>query len=128
MYVKSSKQKIVTKFSTEAELVGISDVLTQVLWTREYLIHHGISVGPAVMYQDNQSTICLANRGKSTSERTRQVQIRYFFISHYIEEKEIEIRYLPTGDVIADLMMKPLHESLFEKLREMVAGKSCGLV
>ena len=125
VYVKSSKQKIVTKSSTEAELVGISDALTQVLWTREFLIHHGIPVGPAVMYQDNKSTICLANRGKSTSERTRHVKIRYFFISHYIEEKEIVIRYLPTGEMMADLMTKPLHGSLFEKLREMVVGKSC---
>lgn len=125
MYVKSSKQKIVTKSSTEAELVGISDALTQVLWTREFLIHHGIPVGPAVMYQDNQSTICLADKGKSTSERTRHVKIRYFFISHDIKEKETVIKYFPTGEMMADLMTKPLHESLFEKLREMVAGKSC---
>ena len=91
VYVKSSKQKIVTKSSTEAELIRVSDALSQVLWTRELLIHHGISIGPAVVYQDNQSTIFLANRGKSTSERTRHVKIRHFFINHYIEEKKISI-------------------------------------
>jgi hypothetical protein len=37
IYVKSGKQKIVTRSSTESELVGISDALSQVLWTREYL-------------------------------------------------------------------------------------------
>ena len=76
------------------------------------------------MYQDNQSTIWLANRGKSTSERTRHVKIRYFFISHYIEENEIVLKYLPTGEMMADLLTKPLHGSLFEKLRELVAGKN----
>jgi hypothetical protein len=38
IYVKSGKQKIVTRSSTESELVGISDALSQVLWTREYLL------------------------------------------------------------------------------------------
>jgi hypothetical protein len=33
-FVKSGKQKIVTRSSTESELVGISDSLSQVLWTR----------------------------------------------------------------------------------------------
>jgi hypothetical protein len=122
VYVKSSKQKIVTRLSTEAELVGVSDALSQVLWTREFLIHHGVSIGPAIVYQDNQSTIFLDNRGKSTCERTRHVKIRHFFISHYIEEKEIILQYLPTGEMIADLLTKPLHGSLFEKLRKLVAG------
>ena len=33
-YVKSIKQKLNTNSSTEAELVGVYDVLTQVIWTR----------------------------------------------------------------------------------------------
>ena len=86
----------------------------------EFLIHHGVSIGPAVVYQDNQSTIFLANRGKSTSEHTRNVKICHFFINHYIEEKVLQ--YLPTGEMIADLLTKPLHGSQFEKLRKLVAG------
>ena len=57
IHVKSSKQKIVTRSSTESELVAISDSLSQVLWTREYMIAAGIPMGPAVLYQDNKSTI-----------------------------------------------------------------------
>ena len=32
IYVKSGKQKILTRSSTEAELVGLSDALSQILW------------------------------------------------------------------------------------------------
>ena len=85
VYVKSGKQKIVTRSSTEAELVGLSDALSQILWTREFLCNQGLRLGPAIVYQDNQSTICLANKGRSTSERIRHVKIRYFFIKHYID-------------------------------------------
>ena len=34
VYAKSSTQKLTTKSSTEAELVGLSDSANQVLWTR----------------------------------------------------------------------------------------------
>ena len=117
IYVKSAKQKIITRSSTEAELVGLSDALSQILWTREFIQHHGISVEPAIVYQDNKSTICLVNRGRSMSERTRHVKIRYFFISHYVEEGEIKVDYLPTQEMVADIMTKPLHGSLFMKFR-----------
>ena len=61
IYVKSGKQKIVTRSSTQAELVGVSDALSQILLTREFLLHQGLRLGPATVYQDIKSTICLAN-------------------------------------------------------------------
>ena len=113
IYVKSSKQKFVTRSSTESELVGISDALSQILWSREFLLQQGLSLGPAVIYQDNQSTICLASKGRSTSDRSRHIKIRYFFVTHYIDAKEIVIEYLPTAEMVADILKKPLHGSYY---------------
>jgi hypothetical protein len=123
IYVKSGKQKIVTRSSTEAELIGMSDSLSQILWTREYLTAAGLIIGPAIIHQDNQSTIFLAKKGKSTSERSRHIKIRHFFVSHYIEAKEIEVHYLPTGEMIADMLTKPLHGSLFARLCAKLTGE-----
>ena len=36
-YLKSNKQTLNTKISTEAKLVGVDYVLTQVIWTRYFL-------------------------------------------------------------------------------------------
>ena len=122
IYIKSGKQKIVTRSSTEAELVGISDALSQVLWTREFLLAQGLALGPATIFQDNKSTIFLANKGRSTSERSRHIKIRYFFVSHYIESKEIRLEYLPTGEMVADILTKPLHGTLFTKFSRQLTG------
>jgi hypothetical protein len=54
--VRSTKQKLNTKSSTEAELVGLSDMCSKVIWHREFLIAQGMDVTPARIYQDNQST------------------------------------------------------------------------
>ena len=124
VYFKSSKQKIVTRSSTEAELVGISDSLSQILWTREYCKHQGIPMGPATLYQDNKSTIFLAIKGRTTSERTRHIKIRYFFISHYITTREISIEYMPTKQMIAEILTKALHGTLFIEMRAALTGNS----
>ena len=118
IYVKSCKQKIVTRSSTESELVAISDSLSQILWTREYMKAAGMDLGPVILHQDNKSNIFLANKGRST----RHIQIKFFFINHYINTKKIVIEYMPTVDMIADIMTKPLHGNLFEKWSATLSG------
>ena len=41
VYVRSSKQKIVTKSSSEAELVALSDNASHVIWARNFIIAQG---------------------------------------------------------------------------------------
>jgi hypothetical protein len=67
IYGTSTRQKINTKSSTEAELVGVNDVLPQILWTRYFLEAQGYGVKESIVYQDNQSTILLAENGKASS-------------------------------------------------------------
>lgn len=117
VYVKSGKQKIVSKSSTEAELVGLSDSMSQVIWTRDFLIAQGHPLGPATIYQDNLSTMALARNGQSNSERTRHINIRYFFITDRINAGEVRLEHLATVNMIADILTKPLQGGLFRSLR-----------
>jgi hypothetical protein len=117
IFVKSSKQKIVSRSSTEAELIALSDMSSQLIWTRSFLLALGYTPPPATAYQDNQSTMALANKGRSTSERTRHVDIRYFWIKDRIDSGDIVVEYLPTEAMIADLLTKPLQGDLFVRLR-----------
>ena len=64
VHVQSSKQKLNTKSSAEAELVGVDDVLTQVILTRYFLKEQGHMIQDNFIYQDNQSAIRLDNNGK----------------------------------------------------------------
>ena len=43
-YVKSSKQKLVSKSSTEAELIGLSDMTSNIIWHRDFLLHQGYHI------------------------------------------------------------------------------------
>ena len=74
------------------------------------------------MYQDNLSTIALANRGRSNSSRTRHIAIRYFFAKDRKAAKEIAVGHLGTRHMIADFLSKPLQGSDFLRLRELLLG------
>ena len=63
-YVWSINQKLNTKSSTEAELVGVDDVLTQAICTQYFLKKQGCMIHNNVIYQDNQSAIRIENNGK----------------------------------------------------------------
>ena len=73
------------------------------------------------MFQDNQSVILLENNGKkSSSKRTRHINIRYYFITDRIKNGELEIEYCPTDDMVADYFTKPLQGKKFLQFRKTI--------
>jgi hypothetical protein len=121
IYGTSTRQKINTKSSTEAELVGVNDILPQALWTRYFLEAQGYAVNESIVYQDNKSTILLAENGKASSgKRTRHINIRYFFIKDRVASGEVKIEYCPTNEMVGDFFTKPLHGMQFIKFRDEI--------
>jgi histone deacetylase 1/2 len=119
-FAKCSKQKVVSKSSTEAELIGLSDSMSQVIWSRDFLSSQGYEVPPATVYQDNKSTIVMANKGRSTSDRTRHINIRYFWVKDRIDAGEARLEYLPTDEMVSDILTKPLQGAKFLQLRALL--------
>jgi len=75
----STRQKINTKSSTKAELVGVDDAMLLITWTREFIEGQGIPVTDRIVYHDNQSAILLEKNGRASSgKRTQHIKIRYF--------------------------------------------------
>jgi hypothetical protein len=121
IYATSTRQKIGTKSSTEAELVGVSDVISQVIWTRYFLEAQGYSVSDSIVYQDNQSAMLMEKNGRfSSGKRTRHINIRYFFVTDRIANNELTIEYCPTKEMIADFFTKPLQGTPFRMFRDWI--------
>ena len=96
VHCKSVKQQIVTKSSTEAELVALSDSANQALHIRNFILAQGHSCGPVTTYQDNMSCMALIDRGRSTAERTRHIAIRYFWVKERVDAGEARVIHLGT--------------------------------
>jgi hypothetical protein len=121
VYSISRRQRLNTRSSTEAELVGVNDAMNMILWTRLFLEGQGYKISDNVLYQDNQSAILLEQNGKmSSSKRTRHLEIRYFFVTDNVAKKHLRIEYCPTDDMVADFFTKPLQGSKFQRFRAII--------
>jgi hypothetical protein len=117
----SRKHKTNVQSSTEAELVGIDDVLPSVLWARYFIECQGYTVEENVIYQDNKSTIQLANNGRwSSSKRTKHIKSGYFYIKEKIEQGEVSIDWAPTDKMWSDVLTKPKQGKGFRVDRAML--------
>jgi len=124
VFAKSGKQRIVTKSSTEAELVALDEAATFVPWIYEFAEELKINVVvPCIIYQDNQSTIKLAIKGSGCFKRNKHILNRYFWVHRLIDIGAVRLDYLPTEKMIADILTKPVTGDQFFKLRdELVHG------
>ena len=104
----SRKQKLSTKSSTEAEVVGVDDGLPLVLWMRYILQEQGYDMKPSLIYQDNKSAILLEMNGKASgSKRMKHINVRYFFVKDKIQKGKIVLKHCPTEIMYADVNTKP---------------------
>jgi hypothetical protein len=120
--VMSSKQKIVTKSSSEAELVALGELVSSVLGIREFVSCEDITLPATTVNEDNKACMDLVAAGKSTSSRTKHIRMRYFFVKQHVTSGEIVLRWCETAEMLADFLRKPLTGAQFIELRgEIVA-------
>lgn len=50
--------------------------------------------------------------------RTKHIEIDVHFIRHQVLNKQLEVRYIPSYDQVADMLTKPLTHSRFLFLRD----------
>jgi hypothetical protein len=118
----STKQKVMSRSSTEAELVvGLDDVISKILWSKLFIEAQGYQVKTTFIYRDNPSAMKLEENGKSSSgKRTRHFHIKYFYITDLIQRNQVRIEYCPTDAMVADYMTKPLVGAKFVQFRDNI--------
>ena len=105
---KSSKQRMATKSSTEAEVVALSDGASELLWILEFLEAQGHDSKPGVIKQDNRSVITLMSKPKLQSNRTKHLKAREAFVRDYVREGEIVLEDTRSNEMAADALTKPV--------------------
>ena len=118
----SCKQSIVTKSSTEAELVAASDLMNQPFHVRQLLIAQGYDQGPVTLYQDNLNCMHLIAKGRAGSQKTRHISIRYYWIKQFVDDGQVVVEKLATEEMPANILTKPLQGSQFKYERKLLTN------
>ncbi|KAJ8715602.1 hypothetical protein PYW07_010084 [Mythimna separata] len=115
----SKRQSTVALSTMEAEYMALATATQEAMWLR----HLGSelnwkttvepAVVPTIIYCDNQSAIKFAGTN-SYCARSKHIDIRYHFLRERVAENEIELRYVGTQDMVADVLTKPVSQKKTE--------------
>ena len=97
--------------------------MPNMIWVRMFIEAQGYKLEENILFQDNQSAIKIELNGKrSSGQKTKRMDNRYFWIKDRLTTEGIKIEYCPTLKMLADFFTKPLQGSLFRKFRDYVLG------
>lgn len=120
---KSRKQKCITKASTYAEYVALSEVVSELKYIKELLKVFQIKLSESVkVYEDNASAINIAKFGNFT-KNSKHIEIHYHYVHESVKEKEVEIVKVDSNDNVADIFTKALCKEKFIKFRKLLNVK-----
>ena len=116
---RCKQQKLVAMSSCEAELISLVEATKETLWAKKILFDLGFfDFTPIRLYEDNQGCLAIANNQRGMSSRTKHVETRYFSVRQHVDDNTIEVVYIETTNMLADIMTKAAGATVFCYIRD----------
>ena len=107
--------KSVVLSTTEAEYMALSEVVKELKFIFQLLQTMNIEVElPITVHVDNVGAISLSNN-RTTSVRTKHIDIRTSFVKEYQEDGKIIIKFVKSEDNEADIFTKNTTNVIFQR-------------
>ena len=114
IFFRTSRQSIVTKSSTESEIVAVDEFLPYALWSLSLCEELKMDiVRPIIVHQDNQSGVKIMGKGHGNFKRIKHFINKYFWIKQYVDDGTVVFHYLITTKMIADIFTKQIVGHMF---------------
>jgi hypothetical protein len=108
----------------EAEYVALTKAAKKCVHFRQLMGDLGFPQrSPSIVYEDNRSAINLAKAPEIT-KNSKHIQTRFHYIRDLVKQRLVEVQYLPTDQMTADLLTKPLATTPFLYLRSKLLNSS----
>jgi Reverse transcriptase (RNA-dependent DNA polymerase) len=110
------RQPTIALSTTEAEYMATSQCTKEAIWLRKLLEDVGfVQEGATTIMCDNQGCIALA-KNPTHHSRTKHIDVQHHFIREKLESGEINLKYCPTEDMVADVLTKALAKDRHQRL------------
>ena len=122
---RSKGMKSVVLSTTEAEYMALSEVVKELKFIVQLLQTMNLEMELLItVYVDNVGAIWLYN-SRTTSDRTKHIDIRTTFVNEYQEEGKIIIKFVKSEDNETDIFTKNTTNSIFHNhQKKLVWDKS----
>ena len=111
----SQRQHVVALLTSETEYMAASDAARHLVWVRDFLFDiFQQQSGPTSFYIDSTSAVSVITE-QAIKKRSKHIDRRFHFIREQYQSGKIEIRRIPTTEMLADFLTKPLARILLQK-------------
>jgi hypothetical protein len=114
------KQKSIARSSCEAEYVASSHAAAAARGVQNVLDDIDGVRTPFIMYQDNQGSISMAHN--LCDSRTKHIEVHHHFVRDQVYAGNIKVKFCPTGEMLADILTKPLTGAKYSTFRGQLLG------
>ena len=118
----AKKQPIITLSSTESEYVALTHAMKDILWIHKLLMELSFFYNhllPTTLHCDNQGTIELSKNSRFHA-KMKNIDIHFHFICQAVDSDQIQVKYIPTDDMVTNIFTKSLAWVKFEMFRKLL--------
>ena len=116
----SRLQPVVTLSTTEAEYISAVSAAQEIIWLHNLFTEFGYEFSaPSTLYVDNQSALAVAKNPEHHG-RMKHLDLRHYWLRDVVEAGIIDVHYLPTALMPADIMTKALGRLKVVDMRGML--------
>jgi histone deacetylase 1/2 len=111
------KQATVSRSSTEAEYKSLANATAEIIWVQSILAEIGVPQPKvACLWCDNLGATYLSVNPVFHA-RTKHIEIDFHFVRERVANKLLDVRFIPSGDQVADGFTKPLPVKQLENFK-----------
>lgn len=120
---KSTKQRTVALSTCEAEYMALATATQEAKFLTQLLNSMiGCKLFSCVtLHCDNQGTLALA-KNPVQHQRSKHIDIRYHFIRSEIQEGSVQLVYVMSEEIVADIFTKPMTKFKLVKFTDQIMG------
>ena len=120
---QSKRQKSGSTSTAEAEYIALREAAKKAVWVKRLLekLHVAdsfVSKDGILTYTDNQSALAMAKG--TNSSKTKHVDVSYHYVRGCVQEGEINLNYIRTNHMLADILTKPLSRQKAEPISRRI--------
>ena len=117
---ESSKQKIISTSTTEAEVVALTTAAQKTKYFRMFLAELGFTQSqPTVIYQDNNAAMRIV-RSDKVRTRSRHFDVKFLFVRQLEDMKQVVMKKCHTTKMMADALTKAVGKATFFEFRKFI--------
>ncbi|XP_063632933.1 uncharacterized protein LOC134804008 [Cydia splendana] len=110
---ESKKQKTIALSTAEAEYVAISEAAREAIFIKRFVAEiTGEREKQLTIFSDSQSAVAIA-QNPVHHQRTKHIDVRHHYVREAVENGHIQLVYLETERMVADVLTKALLKGKF---------------